>query len=191
MKIQRKSILCRLGKEKIQRLPANAIDVLIASRLSNIMGLMIADGFRFAESLGAAQAVFEVARIPRISVKKLLPQFRVKLLAVRAGMQKVLEASHRFLDVEDEHTEENLRQAFAILSVNQERIKVLFEKAKPITDGPLRRYLRDFPFGVWRDIKTINAQIAEVHEIIAESLSEEFSRELAEAKNAVELQTNN
>ncbi len=155
------------------------------------MELMIADGFRFAESLGAARAIFEVANIPRISVKKLMPQLRVRLLALRAGMHKIIEACHVFLDVEEEPTEENLRHAYAVLSVNQERMAALFEKAKPIAEGHLRRYMRDFPFSIWQDIRALNAEIAEVHEIIGESLSKEFCRELTEAKTLVELRTDN
>jgi hypothetical protein len=161
------------------------------------MGLAITGNFQFAESLGAARALLEIAPKARISLKKLSPQLRVKLLEVKAGCQRILESCHNLLDNEElaegenEYTEEKLQQAFAILTVHAERMQHLFDAAEPIMEGTLRRYVKDFPMRVWLDIKRIESQIDEVREIIGESLSEQFTRELAEAKSAAELASNN
>jgi hypothetical protein len=156
------------------------------------MELATAETFIFAESLGGARALFEQAKIsPRISIKKFVPQLRARLLEVRNGCQTIVDAAYRFLDAEDEHTEEKLQQALALLIIFEERMKRLFHAAKPITEGPLRRYVKDFPFRVWEDIREKVEQVEEVQEIIAESLSKEFRRELVEAKNAVLAQSGN
>lgn len=160
------------------------------------MGLAFTGNFQFAESLGAVRALLEIAPKNGISLKRLSRELRAKLLEVKAGCQRILDSCHMLLDTEElaepkNDTDEQLQQAFAVLTVHAERMQLLFDAAKPIMKGALHRYVKDFPMRVWLDVQKIESQIDEVREIIGESLSEEFTKELAEAKSAAELASNN
>jgi hypothetical protein len=147
------------------------------------------DQIRFAQAVGAAQALFKTTSIPRIPLEKLVSQLRTKLLEVRAMSREVLEAAHRGLDAEDDHNDENLVKAVAAMELYLEQMNVL---SKVATMAFANGRLRKWPglVSIWRDIEIAAAEIDEAREIMTESLSPGFCRDLAESKKAAELQIN-